>query len=194
MASAYKAYNAFLTRRPMLAQCTTAALLFGAGDVIAQQAIEPRGINYDPIRTLRLATYGGCFFGPPIAKWFDFLNRLHFRSPARGIVYKTFLDQTLMAPLAVGWFFGWMSVLEGKPTEISERVSTNYVPTVMRNWAVFIPSQIVNFSFVPPSYRFVFIGVVSLFWNTYLSAVNARQQPPVEVEKLEEAAIIAAIE
>lgn len=32
-----------LLRRPMLVQCTTAAILFGTGDVIAQQAVEKRG-------------------------------------------------------------------------------------------------------------------------------------------------------
>ena len=35
--------SSFLQRRPMLAQCVTAGVLFGTGDVIAQQAIEKRG-------------------------------------------------------------------------------------------------------------------------------------------------------
>jgi hypothetical protein len=36
-----------LIRRPYIASCTTAAVLFGAGDVIAQQAIEGRGKQHD---------------------------------------------------------------------------------------------------------------------------------------------------
>jgi hypothetical protein len=36
-----------LLRRPYLASCTTAAILFGVGDVIAQQAIEKRGKQHD---------------------------------------------------------------------------------------------------------------------------------------------------
>lgn len=39
--------SSILQRRPMLAQCTTAAVLFGTGDVIAQQAVEKRGRNHD---------------------------------------------------------------------------------------------------------------------------------------------------
>lgn len=39
--------SAALIRRPMAAQCGTAAFLFGAGDIIAQQAIEKKGRSHD---------------------------------------------------------------------------------------------------------------------------------------------------
>ena len=87
--------------------------------------------------------------------------------------------------------------------------------------AVFAPAQVINFALVPPQFRFVFVGVVSLFWSacplppspshlyislfcsfcaktsmliavpcraapcradTYLSAVNAQQKEPSEVD------------
>jgi len=69
------------------------------------------------------------------------------------------------------------------------------VPTVLRNWGVFIPTQIINFAFVPPHLRFLVVSVVSLFWSTspsifcnttrfnfslfpdtYLSVANAQQK------------------
>lgn len=34
-------------RRPMATQSVTAAVLFGAGDIVAQQAIEGKGKNHD---------------------------------------------------------------------------------------------------------------------------------------------------
>jgi hypothetical protein len=59
------------------------------------------------------------------------------------------------------------------------------VPTLIRNWfvyhylillfidtnnrTVFIPTQIINFAFVPPHLGFVFVGIVSLFWSMYFS-------------------------
>lgn len=61
-------YNAparnLLQRRPMVAQCGTAAFLFGAGDVLAQQAIEKKGRNHDIMRTARLSFYGGEYVSP----------------------------------------------------------------------------------------------------------------------------------
>ncbi|EIN04076.1 hypothetical protein PUNSTDRAFT_93149 [Punctularia strigosozonata HHB-11173 SS5] len=170
----FRAYNSVLQRRPMLAQCGTAAFLFGAGDVLAQQAIEKKGKNHDLARTARLSFYGGCLFGPIVTKWFQFLSRIQFANKKRGVVYMVWMDQFLLTPGIVAFFFGSMSLLEGKGLEgAKERIKENYAPTLVKNWGVFIPAQLINFGLVPPHFRFVFVGVVSLFWNTYLSAVNA---------------------
>ncbi|TFK48102.1 hypothetical protein OE88DRAFT_1665201 [Heliocybe sulcata] len=181
MASLMKAYNTLLIRRPMMAQCATAAVLFGAGDVLAQQAIEKKGKEHDFMRTARLSFYGGALFGPIITKWYQFLNKLQFSTPTKGIIYKVWLDQAVLSPAVVAYFFGSMTLLEGKPlSEAGERLSSAYVPTLIRNWGVFVPAQALNFAVVPPHMRFVFVSVVSLFWNTYLSATNAKQQAAEE--------------
>ncbi|KAI6104971.1 hypothetical protein EDD16DRAFT_244026 [Pisolithus croceorrhizus] len=181
MASFLKLYNAALIRRPMLAQSATAAVLFGAGDIIAQQAIEQRGKNHDFLRTARLTFYGGAVFGPALTKWYQLLNRIKFSSPTKAVVYRVWLDQAILTPVAVGVFFGTMSILEGQGVSGAvERTRTAYEPTLIRNWMVFIPTQIINFSIVPHHLRFVVVSVVSLFWNTYLSAVNARSQRQLE--------------
>lgn len=53
-------YQAKLAKRPLLTQAVTTAVLFGAGDGLAQQAVERRGIaKHDPMRTARMAAYGG---------------------------------------------------------------------------------------------------------------------------------------
>ncbi|EIW74980.1 hypothetical protein CONPUDRAFT_112921 [Coniophora puteana RWD-64-598 SS2] len=187
MASLLRMFNASLIRRPYTAQCATAAVLFGTGDIIAQQAIEKRGKNHDFARTARLTFYGGALFGPAITKWFQVLNRIQFSSPTKAVVYRVWLDQFLLTPGAVAFFFGSMSIMEGKGISgAQERISSAYVPTLLRNWGVFIPTQIINFAIVPPHLRFVVVSVVSLFWNTYLSATNARQQNLAIENKIED--------
>ena len=49
--------SALLLRRPMSTQCVTAAVLFGAGDIIAQQAIEKRGAEHDVCQQRDTAVY-----------------------------------------------------------------------------------------------------------------------------------------
>ncbi|KAK7450125.1 Protein required for ethanol metabolism [Stygiomarasmius scandens] len=186
MASVLRLYNAALIRRPMATQCATAAFLFGAGDVIAQQGVEKKGWEHDFSRTARITFYGGCLFGPVITKWFDFLNRIKFSSPTRATVSRVFLDQAVLTPAAVAFFFGSMSVLEGKPNEAIPRIQAAYVPTLIRNWGVFIPVQAINFSIVPPHLRFVVVSVVNLFWNTYLSIANARTKNGQEIAEVAE--------
>ena len=53
-------YQAKLAQRPLLTQAITTAVLFGAGDTLAQQAVEKKGIEkHDVMRTGRMAAYGG---------------------------------------------------------------------------------------------------------------------------------------
>ncbi|KAH9955326.1 hypothetical protein BGW80DRAFT_1395212 [Lactifluus volemus] len=186
MASLFRSFNKLLLKRPLATQCVTSAVLFASSDIIAQQAIESKGKEHDFSRTARLTFFGGCLFGPPASKWFAFLNRLRFATPTKAVIYRTWLDQTIMAPVVVGWFFTSMSLMEGKGSSgVVDSLKTTYAPTLMRAWMVFTPSQIINFMLVPPQFRFVFIGVVNLIWNTYLSFVNARlsRVPPKPVSR-----------
>ncbi|KAF9000092.1 hypothetical protein BDQ17DRAFT_1360096 [Cyathus striatus] len=176
MASLLRAYNALLIRRPMASQCATAGFLFGAGDVVAQQLIEKRGKEHDFLRTARLTFYGGALFGPCMTKWYQFLNRLKFSSPRKALIYRVYLDQLLLTPVAVAFFYGSMATLEARPFEAWDRIKKAYIPTIIRNWAVYVPVQLLNFSLVPPHLRLVFVSVVSLFWNTYLSSANSKYE------------------
>ncbi|KAG6878836.1 hypothetical protein C0992_007321, partial [Termitomyces sp. T32_za158] len=177
-----------LIRRPLLAAGGTAAVLFGGGDVLAQQAFEKRGRNHDYARTARLTFYGGAsnqiafplaklfagvIFSVCMTRWYSFLNSLKFATPRRALAARVALDQLVLTPVAVPFFYGSMSILEGKPHEAIDRIRAVYFSTLVRNWGVFLPMQILNFAIVPPHLRFVFVSAVSLFWNAYLSASNA---------------------
>ncbi|KZS89938.1 hypothetical protein SISNIDRAFT_488800 [Sistotremastrum niveocremeum HHB9708] len=183
MASLLKLYNTALLRRPLVTQCATAAVLFGAGDVIAQQAIDRKGADHDFARTARLTFYGGALFGPIMTKWYQWLGGIKFSSPSRALASRVALDQLALTPVAVGFFFTSMTLLEGQGlTEAQTRLESAYVPTLVRNWGVFVPTQILNFAVFPTHLRFVVVSVVSLFWNTYLSFANAQTKKSVEVE------------
>lgn len=48
----------------------TTAVLFGTGDVVAQQVVDRRGISaHDWVRTARLSLYGGAIFAPIVTNW-----------------------------------------------------------------------------------------------------------------------------
>ncbi|EIW56266.1 uncharacterized protein TRAVEDRAFT_150763 [Trametes versicolor FP-101664 SS1] len=198
MAGLLAAFNASLIRKPMVTQCVTSAVLFGAGDVLAQQAFEKKGRDHDFMRTARLSFYGGAIFGPVITKWLQFLERLKFASPTRAVAYRVYLDQGVFTPMVVGMFFSSMTLLEGKSVrDVKERIQEAYTPTLIRNWGVFIPTQIINFAVVPPHLRFVTVGVVSLFWNAYLSSVNAAKQveaSPVAEDASDDVVVVGADE
>jgi hypothetical protein len=56
-------YQARLAARPLLTQAITTSILFGIGDVAAQQLVDRKGIDkHDLARTGRMALYGGGTF------------------------------------------------------------------------------------------------------------------------------------
>ncbi|KAJ4466770.1 hypothetical protein J3R30DRAFT_3412109 [Lentinula aciculospora] len=73
--------------------------------------------------------------------------------------------------VSIVFFFSSMSMLEGKPKEAIRKIKAAYIPTIIRNWVVFIPTQIINFAIIPHHLRFIVVSIV----NTYLSVANARQ-------------------
>ncbi|KAF7985762.1 hypothetical protein HWV62_365 [Athelia sp. TMB] len=177
MASLLRAYNAALIRRPYAASMATSAVLFGGGDLIAQQAIEKKGLQAHDVRnpsgiwarTARLTFYGGVFFGPAMTKWYQILNRIKFPNPTKATIYRVALDQGVLTPGVVAFFFTSMTFLEGKGVnEAKERLEKAYQPTLLRNWCVFVPTQIINFALVPHHLRFVVVSVVSLFWSMFI--------------------------
>ena len=48
--------SAFIQRRPMFGQCATSGVLFGASDIVAQHAVEKRGLAKHDVRRFRSRT------------------------------------------------------------------------------------------------------------------------------------------
>ncbi|KAF5328195.1 hypothetical protein D9619_013386 [Psilocybe cf. subviscida] len=167
------AYNNLLHRRPMLTQCATGAVIFAAGDLVAQQVVEKRGLKgHDLTRTARVVAYRGLIFGPLLTKWFQYLNSVNASSSIRTLAYRVGLDQFVAGPMFIGLFYTTMSVMEGVPHEALPRLERAFMPSLMVGWGVYMPVQILNFTLVPPHMRVLFVSGISLFWNAYLSAAN----------------------
>lgn len=166
-------YQAKLTSRPLLTQVITTAVLFGTGDVIAQQAVEKKGIEkHDAARTGRMVLYGGAVFGPAATTWFKFLAKnVNLKSPNATILARVGLDQGVFAPCAVGAFLSSMAVLEGTP--VSDKLEKNYKSALTTNYMVWPFVQAVNFKMVPLEHRVLVVNIVSIGWNCYLSSLNS---------------------
>ncbi|KAI9618892.1 hypothetical protein H4Q26_012146 [Puccinia striiformis f. sp. tritici PST-130] len=165
MASFIRAYNSSLLHRPLRTQIVTSLILFGGGDVIAQQAIERKGKQHEWARTARLAGYGGFVFAP-------------LGTPT---LLKLSIDQIIAAPTMLAFFFYTMNFLEGNDLKQGEeRLREKWgLPYTKIGSVIFIPLQAINFGVVPSHLRLLVINGASLFWNSYLSYANATDIPIV---------------
>ncbi|EFX03442.1 integral membrane protein mpv17 pmp22 family [Grosmannia clavigera kw1407] len=167
-------YQSRLASHPVLTQSITTALLFATGDTTAQQVVERRGLEgHDAARTARMALYGGTVFGPAATTWYRFLQkRVVLSTPRRTMLAQVACDQGLFAPVFISVFLSSMAVLEGSSPR--ENLDRNYHSALTANYAIWPAVQMINFSVVPLHHRVLFVNVVSIGWNSYLSYLNAK--------------------
>ncbi|KAJ5273782.1 Mpv17/PMP22 [Penicillium angulare] len=169
-------YQARLAKRPILTASVTSAVLFGSGDVLAQQAVDRKGLEkHDFARTGRMALYGGAVFGPVATGWYRVLqNHIVFKSTAVTTVARVAADQFAFAPVQLTCFLSAMAVMEG--SDPVEKWKRSFVPSYKANCLVWPFVQAVNFTFVPLELRVLVVNVVSLGWNCFLSLLNSGEE------------------
>lgn len=114
-------------------------------------------------------------FGPAAATWFRLLARhVNLGTPTTTMLARVAVDQGVFAPTFIGVFLSSMAVLEGgSPREKLER---SYKDALLTNWAIWPFVQMVNFKLVPLQHRLLFVNVISIGWNSYLSYINSSQE------------------
>lgn len=99
------------------------------------------------------------------------------------ISYKIFLDQVIGAPVYVAMIFIVLGFLEGKSyDEVLTEIKVKGWDVYVANLIVWPAAQFINFYFLPPQYRVLYINFVTLLFDVYLSFVTS---PHSEEDKKE---------
>ncbi|CAG8595277.1 12099_t:CDS:2, partial [Ambispora gerdemannii] len=171
-----------LARQPTLIQACGTGLLFGAGDLIAQNIVEKDNDKYDFKRTVRMVAFGTIIAGPAIANWYRFLDKfVTIKNPNKALLARVAIDQAFFAPCFIAVFFGAQGVMEGKSRQaIMQKLKTAYPNALINNYRIWPAVQLINFRFVPLQHRLMVVNVVALGWNTYLSIENRQSSKIVD--------------
>ncbi|XP_053858085.1 protein Mpv17 isoform X3 [Vidua macroura] len=171
MAALWRGCGRLLARRPGAAQALTAGALMGAGDVIAQQLVEQRGLHgHHCPRTLKMMAIGLCFVGPVVGSWYRILDWLIPGNTKVVAVKKVILDQGGFAPCFLGCFLAVTGATNGLSVQENwSKIQQDYMDALMTNYCIWPPVQIANFYFVPLQHRLVVVQCVAIVWNCYLS-------------------------
>ncbi|KAF9073764.1 hypothetical protein BDP27DRAFT_1215198 [Rhodocollybia butyracea] len=185
-----RAYQKSFHSRPNTTLAVTGGSLNALGDFIAQSYQNIYGkqdhsgpARYDIDRTLRFFCFGFAI-SPLIGRWNTFLER---RFPLRvspgsdkvslkALSQRVAADQIIMAPIGLCLFLSSMGVMEGRTIpQIKQKFSDLYSPALITNWQVWPIAQLINFRFMPLSYRVPFQSTCGIFWTLYLSIINSRE-------------------
>ncbi|KAK4533515.1 hypothetical protein CCYA_CCYA17G4397 [Cyanidiococcus yangmingshanensis] len=180
LAGVVESYRRALERYPIRTKALTAAFLNFFADLTAQyferrkhpsEAAE----GWQLRRTLSFAIIGLCFVGPGLHGWFSFLERAF--PPTRWSLFaKLAIDQTLGATAFNGILLVLLYWLEhgGQFIYAWQSMKHRLPPTMIGNWKVWPAAQLVNFAFVPPAFRVLYVNSIAFFWTIYLSEIAHR--------------------
>lgn len=112
---------------------------------------------------------GGALVAPVLGIWYSILNSAVPSTGVAAAIGKTLLDQGVFAPCFVALFISSLLCLDGTPDLVVSKLKQDLIPTVVANWSLWIPGQLLNFYFVPPSLTLLCSNFIALIWCTYLS-------------------------
>jgi len=98
-------------------------------------------------------------------------KNVNFKSANATVVARVACDQLLFAPTFIGVFLSSMAILEGKSPR--ENLDKNYFNALKANYMIWPAVQGVNFKLIPLEHRVLFVNVISIGWNCYLSWLNS---------------------
>lgn len=80
------------------------------------------------------------------------------------------------------FFFKGMAVMERAEDPFAE-LKEKFVPTFARSCLFWLPAQTINFYWVPPRFRVVYVGTCSLIWANILCWVKRQNTNPINAIK-----------
>lgn len=167
-------YLALLDRHPLATKTITSGVISAISDIIAQAVAGASKVDWR--RVFALFLVGFLLTAPLFHYLYEFLER---RIPAhrgwRNTVVQLFIDQFVAAPMWLAAFFPLVLLIELGSldlsffTAITSQYRRDFLASVLLTWKIFIPTQALSFTLLPPSLRVLALNVVDLVYTAALS-------------------------
>lgn len=123
----------------------------------------------DPIRMRNMFAVGTAQ-GPFHHYFYAILDRVLPGRNAGSIVKKTVLDQTIASPTCLAIFFFGHGALEQRDNEdMLDEIRGKFFSTYKVDCCFWPPTQMINFLLVPVQYRVIYVNVMNIIYDIFLS-------------------------
>lgn len=173
-------YSKQIDAYPLLVKCVSAGLVAAVGDVGSQMVLNggknPNSTLLERVqldRTARFVFMNVFMVGPTLHYWYRWLG-IRFPGTSVGSVAKrVFTDEFIFTPLYYPVFLTFLWKLEhGEKlsfTKIGSMLWAEMPTLILAEWIIYVPTQSLNFRYVPGKFQVLFSNVVGIVWNGYLS-------------------------
>ncbi|XP_034950842.1 mpv17-like protein 2 isoform X2 [Chelonus insularis] len=125
--------------------------------------------NHDITRTKNMATIG-LMQGPFNHYFYVLLDRFLPGKTVVSLAKKTIIDQFVGSPTnLVMFFFGHELLEQRNPREVYKDIVEKVIETYKIDCCFWPPTQLLNFMFVPIQYRVIYVNIMNVIWNVFLS-------------------------
>ncbi|CAM9117064.1 unnamed protein product [Heterosigma akashiwo] len=168
----WNSYNKVLSEKPILTKACTSLVGFSVGDVLAQKLID-KADKLDVPRIARLASFGFFIHGTAGHFFYGFLDSKFPGTDPKTVVTKVVIDQLLMNPVFATVFFTYLGLVSGDgPSKIINKIKNDLFAAVKGSWTVWPVAHLINFRFVPPEQRLLYINSIQIAYNVFLSFIG----------------------
>lgn len=169
-----QAVRLFMAKRPIVGNVVIYGALY-TGAEFFQQTVNnriniPKGSTPVPYDTTTLAHYGvmgTCVFPHVLYHAYKFLDSKFVGTAMKVVLPKLAADALFVTPFNISLFYIGMSALEGKK-DLLEEWRKKIIPTFLTASVFWVPVSLINFRFLPPRARVVFVGTCQVIWVSIL--------------------------
>ncbi|XP_034109622.1 mpv17-like protein isoform X1 [Drosophila albomicans] len=115
----------------------------------------------------RYAVMGTAIYAPTLYAWYKWLDGTFPGTLKKTIVKKLLLDQFILTPYCLTLFYTGMSLMEGSD-DIFQELREKFMPTFQRSCVFWLPAQALNFLFIAPRFRIIYMGFCGMIWVNIL--------------------------
>lgn len=159
----------------LLTNTVSAGVLMSIGDWASQELEYRKGIaekRFDAERNAKMFVVGA-IQGPIHHYFYGWLDRAYQGATTKIAIIKIMYDQFVMSPVCIAAFFYSAGYLDGKNTsECNEEFLSKCVKVYITDWIVWPATQFINFYYLRPKYRVVYVNFITMMYNVFLSYVK----------------------
>ena len=167
-------YKKALLKRPLVTKMCTSSKIFGVAEYLkikVESNLQVPDTKVCQKRLIKAFLFGGFVAAPSLHVWYSLaLTKLLPKKNYSSIACKILLDQIIFSPyFLLVTSYSAVLIKNEHFQSVKERFQEEHWRALRANWSFWPVAQLFNFTVVSKHFQILFINVVGIFWQGYLT-------------------------